>query len=55
MAMTNEMLGFRHVKCGKELEHKDSYMSYVDYCLQLSTANMITRIAEVRSGEFNLH
>jgi len=54
MAMTNEMLGFRHVKCGKELEHKHSYILYVDYSLQLSTANM-TRNADVISGKFNLH
>jgi len=55
MAMTNETLGFSHVKCGKELEHKHSYISYVDCCLQLSTTNMMTRIAEVISGKFNLH
>jgi len=53
MVMTNEMLGFRHVKYGKDLEHKHSYISYVDCCLQLSTANMMTRIAEVISGKFN--
>ena len=55
MAMTNEMLGFGHVKSGRELEHKHSYVSHVDYYLQLSTANMMTRIAEVISGKFNLH